>query len=175
MKEMNCETGEVLQRKMRCSTLTEKYNALPASRQEERAALLKDILGSCGDQVLIKSPFYCTDGIHIHVGSSCVANFGCVFQDAEEIRIGDRCLIGPYTCIYTVNHDLDARRRAQKMIRALPVTIGDDVWIGGNCVILPGVTIGDRAVIGAGSIVTHDIPSGTLWAGNPARKLRDLE
>lgn len=140
----------------------------PFKAHQQLAKALFGQLGSC----YIEPDFYCDYGIHITLGLRFYANHHCVMLDAAPIVIGDDVLLGPAVQIYTVTHPLDAALRVQGYEQAQPVHIGHRVWIGGGSIILPGVTIGDDAVIAAGSVVKHDVAAGSLVAGNPARLLR---
>lgn len=141
----------------------------------QRLELLQELLGDCTEDIFIRPPFHCDYGFNIHVGKNFFANYQCIMLDAAPIHIGDNCLMGPQTCLYTVNHPMDAATRVANYVYGEPITIGDNVWFGGNCVVLSGVTIGNNAVIGAGSIVTSDIPDNAVAAGNPARILRYID
>ncbi len=142
--------------------------------QQDRTQILKDLLGSGGDSVLLEPPFYCDYGSNIYLGERVYFNFNCVILDVCEVRIGDFTFFGPAVQIYTATHPLNAElRRTQEFGK--PVTIGSDVWVGGSAIICPGVTIGSKTVIGAGSVVTKDIPAGVLAAGNPCRIIRSLD
>jgi maltose O-acetyltransferase len=145
--------------------------------QEEalRADIVGELFGAAGQSVRIEPPFFCDYGTHIALGDRVFINFNCVFLDPAPITIGSDVLFGPAVQIYTATHPLRASVRRSGREYALPVTIGADVWIGGAAVICPGVTIGDRAVIGAGSVVTRDIEPGVVAAGNPCRTLRAIE
>lgn len=138
-----------------------------------RRRILCELLGSGGDTANVQPPFRCDYGAHLHLGRNVFFNFNCVVLDVCEVRIGDHALFGPGVQILTPLHPLDApARRAREYGR--PITIGDDVWVGGGALILAGVTIGARAVVGAGSVVTRDVPDGVFAAGNPCRVLRPL-
>ena len=132
------------------------------------------MLGSVGERVWIAKTFNCDRGRNIFIGNDFTGNHNLTILDIREVRIGDHVMIGPHTLITTVSHPLSARERREYHAWAKPVTIGDDVWIGGNVTILPGVTIGDRAVIGAGSVVTEDIPADSVAVGAPARVVKEL-
>jgi maltose O-acetyltransferase len=148
-------------------------NATLESQQNERRRLLQQLLGSGGDSVWMQPPFYCDYGTNIHCGERVYFNFNCVVLDVCEVRIGDFTLFGPGVQILTPLHPLDAElRRKQEYGR--PVHIGADVWVGAGALILPGVCIGDRAVIGAGSVVTKDVPGDVLALGNPCRVVRSI-
>lgn len=145
-----------------------KYNKKPFHEVNMRSRLLCKILNTKGD-FWIKPPFYCDYGYNIYLGKNVMLNYGCVILDVCPVVIGEHTLIGPYTHIYTACHSLDAKERMKDIEFGKPVTIGKNVWIGGNCSILPGITIGDHAVIGAGSVVTKDVPRHAIVAGNPAK------
>jgi maltose O-acetyltransferase len=153
----------------RAGELVARYNVDP------NPALLRELLGEVGAETVVEPPFHCDYGENLFVGERFYANAGCVFLDCAPITIGDRVLLGPGVHVYAATHPVEAETRRQGLEYARPVTIGDDVWIGGAAVVLPGVTIGDRAVIGAGSIVTKDVPADVVAAGNPCRPLRELE
>ena len=150
------------------------YNRSYGRPAEEREALLRRIVGSMGREVSLEPTFRCEFGRNIHLGSHFFANFDCVMLDGAPITIGDNVLLGPKIGLYTANHALDPRERADGACRARPITIGDDVWLGGNVTVLPGVTIGSGTVIGGGSVVTRSIPPGVIAAGNPARVIRNV-
>jgi maltose O-acetyltransferase len=161
--------------KKRARALAGQFNATTEEEPKRRLELLKELFGDCTEDIFIKPPFHCDYGFNIHVGKNFFANFQCVMLDAAPITIGDNCLMGPQTCLYTVNHPMDAATRIANYVYGKPITIGNNVWFGGNCVVLSGVTIGDNAVIGAGSVVTSDIPANAVAAGNPARILRYID
>ena len=136
--------------------------------------LAKEILGATGEHINIVQPFRCDYGCNIRVGERFMANFNFTVLDEGLVTIGDNAFIGPNVSIFTACHPTDPGERARGIQWARPVTIGDNVWIGGDTTILPGVTIGDGVTIGAGSVVTRDIPSGTIAVGNPCRPVRSL-
>ena len=150
------------------------YNAADQSPPGERARILRDLLGSVGEQVRIRAPFHCDYGHHISIGDRTFVNFGAVFLDAAPITIGTDVQVGPHVQLLTPTHELDADRRRAGWERASPVTLGDNVWLGGGVIVCPGVTIGDDTVVGAGAVVTKDLPAGVLAVGNPARVVRTL-
>lgn len=151
-----------------------QYNALRPSDFAARKAALFRLLGQCDDDTFINQPFYCDYGKHIKVGKRFFANFNFTVLDEAMVTIGDDCFVGPNVSIYTACHSTNAVERNSRQEWALPVTIGNNVWIGGSAIILAGVTIGDNAVIGAGSVVTKDVPPGVLVVGNPARIVKNL-
>jgi maltose O-acetyltransferase len=150
------------------------YNSADRAGPEERTQILRELLGSVGDRVRIRPPLYCDYGYHISVGDRTFVNFGAVLLDAAPITIGTDVQIGPNVQLLTPVHELDPRRRRAGWERAVPVTIGDNVWIGGGVIVCPGVSIGDDTVVGAGAVVTRDVPPGVLAVGNPARVVREL-
>ena len=151
------------------------YNNLLPTDLEARRQMLNEILGEVADgAAFINQPFYCDYGKHIRVGKRFFANFHFTVLDEALVTIGDDCFIGPNVSIYTACHSTDPVERNSRKEWAEPVTIGDTVWIGGDVCILPGVTIGDNVTIGAGSVVTRDIPSGTVAVGNPCRVIKTI-
>ncbi len=149
-------------------------NATRETELEERRAILRQLLARGGETVWMQPPFFCDYGTHIELGERVFFNYNCVVLDVCRVRIGDFTLFGPGVQILTATHPLEADlRRTQELGK--PVDIGSDVWVGGGALILPGVRIGSRTVIGAGSVVTRDVPDGVLAAGNPCRVLRSLD
>jgi maltose O-acetyltransferase len=146
-----------------------RYNAALALPVSERHALLRERLGHVGKDAVIRPPFFCDYGYNIRLGDGAFLNFNCVILDVVEVAIGDRTQVGPAVQIYAADHPRDAETRRAGLEFGRPVRIGCDVWIGGGAILLPGVTIGDGAVIGAGSVVTRDVPAGATVTGNPAR------
>ena len=153
--------------------LCQALNATREAHQDERRRILRGLFGSGGDTVWMQPPFFCDYGSNIELGERVFFNFNCIVLDVCHVRIGDFSLFGPAVQIYTPMHPLDAEQRRQKEF-GKPVAIGSDVWVGGGAIILPGVRIGSRAVIGAGSVVTRDVPEGVFAAGNPCRVIRDI-
>ena len=155
--------------------LIHQYNLLMPTQLDKRREMLMELLGHVGDdKVFINQPFYCDYGKHIRVGKRFFANFNFTVLDEALVTIGDDCFVGPNVSIYTACHSTDPVERNTRQEWALPVTIGDNVWIGGSVTILAGVTIGDNVTIGAGSVVTRDIPSNTVAVGNPCRVIKTL-
>ena len=149
-----------------------RFNHLPPEAVEEQDLLIRKILGKTGDYVHIEAPFHCDYGYNIEVGENFFANYNLTVLDVGKVRIGKNAQIAPNVSIYTAGHPVHPDTRNSGYEYGIAVTIGDDVWIGGNVVILPGVTIGDRAVIGAGSVVTGNIPANAIAAGNPCKVIR---
>ena len=143
--------------------------------EAEQAELIKKYFGSVGRDVCLCPGFMCDSGRNIHVGDQFLANYNVTILDIMPVHIGDYVMIGPNTLITTVNHPLTPKGRREHLGIGKPVTIGNDVWIGGNCTILPGVTVGNNVVIAAGAVVTHDVPDNCVVGGVPAKKIRDIE
>ncbi|MEV7089500.1 sugar O-acetyltransferase [Streptomyces sp. NPDC093085] len=150
------------------------YNGEGGATPEGRAKILGELLGSVGEGVRIRPPFQCDYGTYITIGEGTFVNFNAVFLDAAPITIGSHVQIGPNVQLLTPTHELDTERRRAGWEKALPVTIGDNVWLGGGVIVCPGVTIGANTVVGAGAVVTKDLPEGVLAVGNPARVIREL-
>ncbi len=140
-----------------------------------RRRIFRELFGAGGDTVTIEPPFYCDYGGNIRFGHNVYLNFNCVILDVAPVTIGDRVLFGPNVQVYTATHPVNATERASGLEFGKPITIGDDVWIGGSVVVQPGLTIGSRSVIGAGAVITRDIPPGVFAAGNQCKVLRQLE
>lgn len=140
----------------------------------EKSRIIKELFGSTGEKVAINPPFTCDHGDHIHVGENFFANYDCTIMDACDIRIGKNCLLGPKVSIFSVGHPVDAELRVQGLAIAKKITIGDNVWIGGNSVICPGVNIGNNVVVAAGAVVSKDIPDNVMVGGNPAKIIKRL-
>ena len=150
------------------------YNATDPRDIEQRTSQLKALLGKTGDCLLIEQPFYCDFGRNIEVGENFYANVNLVILDCNKVIIGDNVLIGPNVGIHTAGHPLDVEQRVHGLEYALPITIGDNVWVGAGVNIVPGVSIGSNSVIGAGSVVTKDIPDGVVAAGIPCRVIKPI-
>lgn len=165
---------DLLQRRRRALSLVEEFNAYIPKDSEKAAEIAKNLFGSIGDNTAIMAHFACDYGENINIGSNCYINYNCVLLDCARVTIGNNVLIGPNCGIYTAIHPLDSETRLQGLETAQPITIKDGVWLGGNVVILPGVTIGEKTVIGAGSVVTKDIPDHVLAYGKPCRVIKTL-
>ena len=164
---------ELVRARDRARDLCQDLNATRERDQEARRSILKLLFGRGGESVWMQPPFFCDYGSNILLGERVFFNFNCVVLDVCAVRVGDFTLFGPAVQIYTATHPLEAELRRTREF-AKPVTIGSDVWVGGAAVICPGVTIGSRSVIGAGSVVTRDIPAGVFAAGNPCRVIREI-
>ena len=157
----------------RARDLCHALNATRERERPERRRLWTELFAAGGDTVWIEPPFYCDYGFNITLGERVFFNFNCVVLDVCPVRIGDCTLFGPGAQVLTPLHPFDAQRRRREEF-GRPVEIGRDVWVGAGALILPGVRVGDRAIIGAGSVVTRDIPADTFAAGNPCRPIRDV-
>ena len=164
---------ELVAARDRARDLCQDLNATREREQDVRRAILEELFGRGGESVWMQPPFYCDYGSNILLGERVFFNFNCVVLDVCEVRIGDCTLFGPAVQIYTATHPMNAAlRREQESGR--PIEIGSDVWVGGGAIICPGVTIGSKSVIGAGSVVTREIPAGVFAAGNPCRVIREI-
>ena len=157
-----------------CRTLLHRFNTSEPEDFGGRSRILDAILGKRHAQCHIEPPFRCDYGYNITLGKGFYANFDCVFLDVCPIRVGDYVKLGPGVHLYTATHPIDPEQRATHRESGLPITVEDNVWIGGRAIILPGVRIGQHSVVGAGSVVTHNVPPRALVAGNPARAIKTL-
>jgi maltose O-acetyltransferase len=164
---------ELVAARTRARDLCRALNASREAEQDERRRVLCELFGAGGDSVWMQPPFFCDYGSNIELGERVFFNFNCVVLDVCSVRIGSFTLFGPAVQIYTPMHPFDAELR-RKQEFGKPIEIGSDVWVGGGAIILPGVHIGARAVIGAGSVVTRDVPADMFAAGNPCRVIRDV-
>jgi maltose O-acetyltransferase len=165
--------AELAAARARARDLCQALNTSREDQQAERRRILRELFGQGGDSVWMQPPFFCDYGANIELGERVFFNFNCVVLDVCRVRIGSFSLFGPAVQIYTPMHPMDAALR-RKQEYGKPVEIGADVWVGGGAIILPGVTIGSRAVIGAGSVVTRDVPADVFAAGNPCRAIREI-
>lgn len=148
------------------------YNITRPSQKEERETILRKLLKKVGKQCIIEPPFYCDYGYNIETGDNFFANMNLVILDGAKVTFGNNVFIAPNCGFYTAGHPIDAEQRNRGLEYAYPIHVGNDVWFGGHVAVMPGVTIGDNVVIGAGSIVTKDIPSGVVAVGNPCKVVR---
>jgi maltose O-acetyltransferase len=158
----------------RCRELLRRVNAAAPDQDDERDGWLRELLGAFGEGSNIRPPFRCELGFQTYVGERVFANFGLVCLDTAPVTIGDDTQLGPGVQLLAATHPLEPGPRRERWESALPVTLGRNVWLGGSVVVLPGVTIGDDTVVGAGSVVVDDLPAGVLAVGNPARVVRPL-
>ncbi len=169
------EDPEIGEQSAAALDLMAAYNATSVRQGPLRRQLLEQLLGAVGEGTEIRPPFSVDYGSHIRIGARCFANFGLVALDVAPITIGDDVQIGPNVQLLTPTHPLEPEPRRQKWEAARPITIGDNVWLGGGAIVLPGVTIGDNTVVGAGAVVTRDLPADVVAVGNPARVVRSLD
>ncbi len=164
---------ELVQARDRARDLCQALNATREADRTERTRIVGELFGAGGESVWMQPPFYCDYGSNILLGERVFFNFNCIVLDVCRVTIGDFTLFGPAVQIYTATHPLNAELR-RKQEYAKPIEIGSDVWVGGGAIVCPGVKIGSRSVIGAGSVVTRDIPEGVFAAGNPCRIIREI-
>ena len=158
---------------IRAGKLLQKFNSADYENERLKAELLAELFGTVGNGISVEHNFHCDLGYNIHVGENFYAGFNCTILDMAEVRIGDNCMIAPNVGIYTAGHTINPIDR-HKTGFAKPITIGNNVWIGGHCAIIGGIRIGNNSIIASGSVVTKDVPENTIYAGNPARKLKDI-
>ncbi len=158
----------------KCQDICFEYNNLRPSQKEERTKLIKNLFGKTGKSFQINSPFYCDYGYNIEIGENFYANYNCTILDCAKVTFGDNVFIAPDVGFYTAGHPIDPESRNKSIEYALPIKVGNNVWIGGGVKIVPGVTIGNNVVIGAGSVVTKDIPDDVVAVGNPCRVIRSI-
>jgi len=163
---------ELVDERRRCRALLLAFNAEPD--EEQRLNLLRELLGRVGADAFVQPPFACDYGSNISIGANAFVNFNCVILDCAAVTIGDRTQIGPGVQLLAADHPRDAETRHDLLELARPISIGTNVWIGGAAIVLPGVSVGDDSIIGAGSVVTRDVPSGVLAFGNPCRVVREV-
>ncbi len=154
--------------------LTQELNTVDRADFDAIRGIVNRLFGKSDETTFVNPPFYCDYGFNIEVGRNCFINFGGVFLDNVKIKLGDNCMLGPGVSLYTAGHALHPDSRKFGYEYGMPVTIGDDVWVGGHTIVCPGVTIGSNVVIGAGSVVTRDIPDWSFAAGNPCRVIRKI-
>lgn len=165
---------DLKQERISCKNLCHKYNMLSPDMVEERKAILKEILGKVKENFWIEQSFWCDYGYNIEIGENFYSNHNLVILDPGKVTFGDNVFIGPNCSFYTAQHPIDAKTRNKGLEYAFPIKVGNNVWFGGNVTVLPDVTIGDNVVIGAGSVVTKDIPSNVVAVGNPCRVIKEI-
>ena len=158
----------------RAQALLERFNATGNDARDEQAWLLRELLGHVGDGVVIRPSFRCDYGTHISIGAGTFVNYDCVMLDCAPITIGAACQIATAVQLLTPTHPIDPGPRRAGWEAAAPITLGDNVWLGGGAIVCPGVSIGEDTVVGAGAVVTRDLPAGVVAVGNPARVLREI-
>ncbi|MFP7485063.1 maltose acetyltransferase domain-containing protein [Priestia filamentosa] len=166
---------ELGEERKKARKLLKIYNDNIEMSDEEKGEILRELFGSGGEHANIEPPFRCDYGYNIHIGKNFFMNFECVLLDVCEIRIGDNCFIAPGVHIYTATHPLDPHERNTAGEYGIPVTIGNNVWIGGRAIINPGVKVGHNVVIASGAVVTKDVPDNVVVGGNPARIIKKLD
>ncbi|MFC6332082.1 sugar O-acetyltransferase [Paenibacillus septentrionalis] len=171
----NAADPELMADRLRTRKLVRVYNETADDNFEQRISLLKQLLGSTGNHIYMEPNIRFDYGYNTYVGENFYANFDCTILDVCEVRFGDNCMLGPSVQIYTATHPLHPTERNSGKEYAKPITIGNNVWIGGNATINPGVTIGDNAVIASGAVVTKDVLANTVVGGNPAKVLKHIE
>lgn len=159
--------------RLRARTLCQQLNTLPPADRDARQSTLAALFGR-PVRAIVTPPFQCDYGLHIELGDDVYFNVNCVVLDVAQVRIGAHTMLGPAVQLYTATHPLDAAQRRRGVESGAPIDIGEDVWIGGGAIVCPGVQIGDRTVVGAGSVVTRSLPADVLAAGNPCRVIRAL-
>ncbi|HNS02589.1 MAG TPA: sugar O-acetyltransferase [Anaerolineae bacterium] len=171
----NATDLQLVAERRRCRLLLKQLNDSTDEQVELRRDLLRQLIGLQGPGLWIEPPFYCDYGSNISVGAGVYFNFDCVILDVASVTIGDDVLCGPKVQIYTATHPMAWEERAAGLEFAKPIAVGSHVWIGGGAILCPGVTVGDRSVIGAGCVVTRDVPPDVFFAGNPGRVIRSLD
>jgi maltose O-acetyltransferase len=166
--------AELVAGRRRAARLTREYNATTEEEMERRSLLLQELFGQVGPKIYIEPPFRCDYGSNIYAGENVYMNFGCIILDCSTVKLGDNLLCAPNVQIYAAHHPVSPAERLTGLELASPVTIGNNVWLGGGVIVCPGVTIGDNTTIGAGSVVTKDIPANVVAVGNPCRVIREL-
>lgn len=169
----NSSDKELVNKWKNAKNLCDEYNRIDTNNTEKRNEIIRKLFSKTGKEFAIMSDFYCDYGFNIEIGEKFFSNHNLVILDANKVKIGNNVQIGPNCGIYTSGHPIDKDER-RKVEYAKPITIGNDVWIGGNVCIMPGVTIGDNTVIGAGSIVTKDIPANVIAVGNPCKVIKNI-
>jgi maltose O-acetyltransferase len=170
----SADDPELAAERARAQELLERYNATPHAAGEARERLLRELLGEVGEGVIVRPTFRCDYGSNITIGAGTFVNFDCVMLDVAPIRIGSACQIATCVQLLAAGHPIDPEPRRLGWEYGRPITVGDNVWLGGGAIVCPGVTIGDDTVVGAGAVVTRDLPAGVVALGNPARVLRSI-
>ena len=159
---------------LRAKKLFGKYNSINPANEKTLNKIIKQLIGSTGSNIHVQPPFYCDYGCNITVGENFFANYGCVILDVNKVTIGKNCMLAPFVKIFSATHPVDAATRNSGLELGLPVTIGDNCWIGGGAIINPGVTLGNNVVVGSGAVVTKSFGDNVVIAGNPAKIIKQL-
>ena len=165
---------ELVEDRIQARDLLLQYNNTSERNEVERSDILRRLISKGGEGLFLQAPFYCDYGSNITTGKNVYFNFNCTVLDVAPVSIGNNSIFGPGVQILTATHPMNARERTSGIEFAKPISIGDNVWVGGGVIINPGVTVGDNSVVGSGSVVTKDIPSNVVVAGNPAKFIRDI-
>lgn len=160
--------------RMACKKQIFRFNALPPDDEAGREAAIRALLGGCGKQLWVETPFRCDYGYNIEIGDNFYSNYNLVILDTAKVTIGKNAMFAPNVSLFTAGHPVHPEARNSGYEYGFPITIGDNVWLGGGVIVTPGVTIGDNVVVGAGSVVTRDLPSNVIAAGNPCRVIREI-
>lgn len=174
-EKYNPNVPELINARIQAKSLCQKYNSLSSDAQKEKLELLKNLFAKTGSLLTIEPNFFCDYGFNIEFSENCYINHNCVILDCAKVKFGQNVLIGPNCGFYTAIHPINAEERNQWFEYAKPITIGNNVWFGGNVVVLPGVSIGNNTVIGAGSVVTKDIPDNVVAVGNPCKVIKNID
>ncbi len=166
---------ELINERAVCKSLCQQYNELKYEDAENRNALMKKIVTTTTDSFLVEQPFWCDYGYNIELGDNFYANHNLVILDCAPVKFGNNVFIGPNCGFYTAGHPVNVQQRNEGLEYAKPITVGNNVWLGGNVVVLPGITIGDNTIIGAGSVVTKNIPANVIAVGNPCKVLKSID
>jgi len=166
---------ELVKERLEARLEFQEINSMPEDRKQERDELFYALMGAAGEGLYIEPPFYCDYGYNIKLGKDVFMNYNCCILDVMEVTIGNNVMFAPNVQLYTATHPLEAKARNSGREFAKPISIGNDVWIGGGAIVCPGVAIGNGVVIGAGSVVTKDVPDNVFVAGNPARVIKTIE
>lgn len=166
--------AQLTRERLHCRTLLQRFNGIGPEERDQRLAILAELLGEIGSGAMIQPPFYCDYGYLIRVGPGTFINYGAIFLDCGPITVGADVQIGPGVQLLAATHPLEAAPRRDSLELSMPITLGDGAWLGGGVIVCPGASIGENSVVGAGSVVTRDIPAGVLAVGNPCRVVRDL-
>jgi len=157
-----------------CKILCQEYNEIKYSQSEKRNQLIRQLFNKTKNNFLIEPSFWCDYGYNIEIGENFYSNHNLVILDAVEVKFGDNVFIGPNCGFYTAGHPINAKQRNEGLEYAKPITIGNNIWLGGNVAVMPGITIGDNTIIGAGSVVTKNIPGNVIAVGNPCKVLKEI-